>query len=124
MNRVAEPGDAGAVAEVPIVRLDDALDQASLIKVDTEGFEAAVVAGGPRVFAGASAAIMEIDAAADVEPMRSLAAMGYRATSYDPFTRRLIPFRKQGNNSILVRGDGVEARLKQGPAFTLRGRSI
>ncbi|HEX3919325.1 MAG TPA: FkbM family methyltransferase [Caulobacteraceae bacterium] len=123
MNHVAEPGGSGARAEVPITRLDDALDQAVLIKVDTEGFEAAVVAGGQRVFAGASAAIMELDAGADAEPMRTLTAMGYRPANYDPFTRQLLPFHKTGNNSLLIRGD-IEPRLKSAPAFTLRGRSI
>ncbi len=120
-NHVVEDDKAGAT--VPLVRLDDAVEHATLIKVDTEGFEAAVVAGGRRVFAQASAAILELDAATDADPMRTLAAMGYRPISYDPFTRQVRPFHKAGNNSILVRVDPAD-RLRRAPPYLLRGRAI
>lgn len=122
VNHVAE-GDAEAATQVPIVRLDDALDHATLIKVDTEGFEAAVIAGGQRVFGQASAAILEIDAADAEGPMKAMSALGYRPISYDPFTRQIRPFLRQGNNSILVRVD-VEDRLQRAAPFMLRDRVI
>ena len=115
--------DEEAGTEVPVVRLDDAVEHATLIKVDTEGFEAAVVAGGLRVFTQASAAIMEIDAAETEGPMRALSDLGYRPISYDPFTRQIRPFHRQGNNSILVRAD-VEERLRRAAPFILRNRVI
>jgi hypothetical protein len=122
VNHVAE-GDAEAATQVPIVRLDDALDHATLIKVDTEGVEAAVIAGGQRVFGQASAAILEIDAADAEGPMKAMSALGYRPISYDPFTRQIRPFLRQGNNSILVRVD-VEDRLQRAAPFMLRDRVI
>jgi FkbM family methyltransferase len=122
VNHVAEDAEE-AGTEVPIVRLDDAVEHATLIKVDTEGFEAAVIAGGHRVFGQASAAIMEIDAADLDGPMRALSALGFRPISYDPFTRQIRPFHRAGNNSILVRVD-VEDRLQRAPPFILRDRVI
>jgi len=122
INHVAATA-AEAQIEVPITRLDDAVDHATLIKVDTEGFEAAVIAGGLRVFGKASAAILEIDAADAEGPMRVLSALGFTPISYDPFSRQIRPFHKQGNNSILVRVD-VEERLRRAAPFMLRHRVI
>jgi len=106
-----------------LVRLDDAVDYATLIKVDAGGLEAAVVAGGARVFAGASAVILAGDAGPDAEPMKTLAAMGYRPISYDPFSREIRPFERGGAHSLLARID-AEPRLRRAPPYLLRGRAI
>jgi FkbM family methyltransferase len=49
-NHVLVPGDIGPESlDVQVERLDDLVDEANLIKIDVEGFESAVVAGGQRL---------------------------------------------------------------------------
>ena len=81
INRAAV-GDERFV-EVPVTTLDQAVGEraATLIKVDVEGYEGAVLAGGMQAFGAASAVIMELNGQTgrygqDVDALRSFAPPG------------------------------------------------
>lgn len=120
LNRPAVSGEKSV--EVPVVRLDDAVSRVpTLIKIDVEGYEAAVVAGGARTISSALAVIMEINGqttrygkeAADI--FQQMAKWGFRDVGYDPVTRKLVAPSGR-DNRIFVRGD-ISERLRTAPAF-------
>jgi FkbM family methyltransferase len=135
VNHVMSDADEGVEKEdVPLSTLDAVLegDTPSIIKIDVEGYETPVVQGAratietPNLFA----LIMEMNGSGerygyDEKRLdRSLTERGFEALSYDPLTRNLIPLVDSDptGNRIYVRGrETVEQRLKDAPAFTLRG---
>jgi FkbM family methyltransferase len=126
VNRAAMEGESSV--EVPVVRLDDVVKRpATLIKVDVEGFEGAVVAGGMKAFGAATAVIMELNGQTlryghDERQIRDLmAGLGYTQTGYDPSTRQLKPAADR-DNSIFVRQD-FTARLRDARQYRI-GRNL
>lgn len=122
-------GDAtGHVAaegvSVPAVTLDGLPGPApTLVKIDVEGHEAAVIAGGRATLGAAAAAIVESWGAAPLHA--SLALLGLRPVAYDPATRRLSPRDDfTGAQSVLFLRDLRDAaeRVASGAAFRLHGR--
>ena len=120
LNRPAMAGEKSV--EVAVVRLDDAVHRdPALIKIDVEGYEAAVLAGGARTISSAKAVIMEINGqtarygneASDI--LRQMQAWGFRHVGYDPVARKLTP-PSERDNKIFVR-DEVSERLRTAPAF-------
>ena len=126
-------------ARVPMMRLDDIVGQrdATLVKIDTEGYEHDVICGADRVLSrsGALAAIVELNGSglyfdsSDTTVHRAMSARGYRACTYDPASRTLAPIetewnRRQGN-TIYVR-DLAEARRRvtSAPPHRALGASI
>jgi FkbM family methyltransferase len=137
-NRLAAPGEAVAVREVPVETLDSLFaDRAPLLlKVDVEGAEAAVLAGGARVLADPAlkAAILETSGhgdrlgadSGDAAVHAAMAAAGFAAHDYDPFTRALTPRAGPGRpNTLYLRDAGfARARLAAAPPFAVHGRAI
>ncbi len=96
----------------------------ALIKIDVEGHEAAVLAGGHRSLATALAAIIETWG--DTQLHATLAALGLLPHSYDPGSRALTPRTAfEGAQSVIFLRDhaAIAARLKGGRAFRL-GRKL
>jgi FkbM family methyltransferase len=134
-NRAAAAGDAAAV-EVPAGTLDTLFRDAAptLLKVDVEGFEAAVLAGGPRTLADPAlkAAILETNGngdrygGGDAAVHAAMTAAGFAAHDYDPFTRILAPRAVPGRpNTLYLRDTGfARARVSAAPPFALLGRAI
>jgi FkbM family methyltransferase len=102
MNRLAASTSSvgGNTDVVPMRRLDDLLAGKSptIIKIDVEGFEPQVVAGGLRVLRQASVLAVLMEANRRVgrdEDRQSVAAemgaLGYRPFRYDGDSRRLEP---------------------------------
>jgi len=93
----------------------------ALVKIDVEGHEAAVIAGGGRALATAGAAIVE--SWGDAALHRTLAALGLEPFTYDPLSRRLRPRRGTcaAAQSVVFARDpaAVQARLMAAPAFRL-----
>lgn len=104
------------------------MDAARLVKIDVEGAEARVVAGGRRCLGEASAAIVETWGAAELH--RTLASLGLQAVRYEPTSRRLAPWvpRPGGaptQNVLFVRSMAeTAARLADAPAFRLGRRYL
>ena len=128
INRAAL--DDEPFVEVPVVPLDEAVGERVpvLIKVDVEGYEGAVLAGGARPFGAATAVIMELNGQTlryghDEDDVRAaMSELGYVLTGYDPVKRCLKPPTARGN-SIFVRGD-VEERLRNSRQFRVLGQLV
>ena len=116
-NKVLGPADSGE--EVPMATLDDLLPSTpgpvSLVKVDVEGGELDVLAGGQRLIErDAPALILEVNDAAGTE--RQLKELGYECYSYDADSGLLRPttvYDHVGLNVIAIRDvDAATARLR------------
>ena len=136
VNHIMVEGEQGASIEVPVMRMDDLLlgkSVPAVIKIDVEGHERAVLAGGARTLADArvSAVIMEINGSGKrygVEDEELIAVMnghGFHPYSYDPFARRLMEWSPQSGNAIFVRNpDVVGDRVKSARRYRLINGSI
>lgn len=95
-NFVARPASTAATpTQMQIMAIDDITEHASLIKIDVEGFEAAVIRGAARVIAGSAPNmtvsayhyphdIAEIvDTVRAIHPYRHVALRHYSASLYD-----------------------------------------
>lgn len=123
--------------EVSVTTLDVALGRRvpTVIKIDVEGFETAVVAGGGATFAnlGLRAVLMELIGACDrygydedaIRPQ--MTDWGFHRCLYDPFTRRLQAFPKPtaSGNTLFVRDLAfAQDRIESAPVFRVHGRDI
>lgn len=115
VNRVVEPGgsaDGAATERVPVVRLDDALadvERVSMIKIDVEGLEPAVLRGAAATIRRHSPALI-IEYNDPVQLCTMLGDAGYRICRYDPFTRRVEfvdPDRQRMPNILALKRLGV-----------------
>jgi FkbM family methyltransferase len=124
--------------EVSVTTLDACLGQRApmVIKIDVEGFETAVVAGGGATFAnhGLHAVLMELTGHGDrygydEDAIRSrMMDWGFHRCLYDPFTRRLEESPEDATtsgNTLFVRDfDFARDRLRSAPAFRVHGQDI
>ncbi len=128
VNHAALPGEP--FREVPVVALDDVIDTAFLVKIDVEGFEGAVMAGGPRILQGATAVIMELGGGGalygyDEDAIREqMRRWGFEAVGYDPFKRTLTG-PAAGEDAMFVRDrECVVERLRSATALRVLGRDL
>ena len=135
---ILEPnGDESSSCNVPVVTLDSALagKEPSLIKIDVEGFETAVVGGGPATFARPTlrAVLMELNGSGqrygfDEDALAArMRDWGFDVLCYAPFSRSLSRSDTAGawGNSLFVRDRPfVESRLRDAPPFAVHGRTI
>lgn len=139
MNHLVPDGAdyAGEVTQVPVRRLDDALEGFAphLIKVDVEGFETHVLDGGPETFAdpGVQAVLLELNGAGaafgfdEADVHRRMLGFGFRPCSYDPFTRTLaaIDEPSAGGNTIYCRDvDAAQRKVRDAPKVSVYGRGL
>lgn len=124
--------------EVSVTTLDVMLGQRAptVIKIDVEGFETAVVAGGRATFAnpGLRAVLMELIGGGDrygydEDAIRSrMIVWGFHRCLYDPFTRRLEEFPEgatTSGNTLFVRDfEFAQYRLRSAPVFRVHGQDI
>ena len=127
INHAAVEGEK--FVQVPVVRLDDVISRApTLIKVDVEGYEAAVVEGGTKTFSSALAVIMELNGQGaryghdEDRILEQMKQWGFSIVGYDPMTRALVA-PSIGGNKIFVRGD-VSERLRTARKYRTRNHSI
>lgn len=134
-NHVGIPGAGNEVCEVPMTSLDTVLGASSpsLVKVDVEGYEAAVLEGAARTLQepGLRAIIIEMNGGGTRYgfdergiPGR-LGALGFEACDYEPLRRTLLPGparSRHSDNTLFVRDRGfVEQRLRDAPRFEVLG---
>lgn len=134
MNHVMQPGEAGAGSEVPVTTLDSLLaDRApTLIKIDVEGHEEAVLRGAVRTLSRPEllAVIMEVSGAGRADAgvagrlIAQMAAHGFKPFGYDPFERRLFPFGGSENSVFIRDPEVILGRCRQAPRFRLINGSI
>ncbi len=139
MDRVLAAGDTTArTRSVEMTTLDQALqgEAPTLIKVDVEGYETAVLAGAQATLAQPSlhTVILELSGndryyGVDESQLReSLLKLGFQAYAYDPFTRTLTSLAQQPlppGNILFIRAEAlVRDRLRQAPKFTIHGQAL
>jgi FkbM family methyltransferase len=137
-NHVATAAEPGGAVEVAVARLDAlvAIDAPTLIKIDVEGYESAVIEGAAAALRRADVlgVIMELngsgrrygfDEAALHARMR---AHGFGAYSYEPFTRTLTPLlsaNSRASNTLYLKDDArVRLRLAEARRFTINGATF
>jgi hypothetical protein len=136
VNHVAADGEPSAAREVPLVTLDETFgdDAPTVMKVDVEGFETAVLRGAGRCLADRrlQGIIIELIGCGtrygydEAAIPRLLASHGFRACRYDPAERRLTPREQLApGNLLFVRDmDWTAARLRGAAPFEVFGRRI
>jgi FkbM family methyltransferase len=129
--------DSGSIV-VPVSRIDDVLagEVPELVKVDVEGYEYAVIDGGPFCFssAGANSVLVELNGSGerygwrDAQVAELLFAAGYSTYAYEPFTRRLQSrgreLRNAGNTLFIRDVQRAQALVGQAPRFKVKGVTL
>jgi FkbM family methyltransferase len=130
-NRVATKSDS-RVREVQMLTLDKILDtrEPTMLELDVEGFEAAVLAGAARTLAKSSLiAILTETTTGGVS--EQLVDAGFKPASYEPWTRNLSALagaelgRGRAANALFVRDiDGLRERISAAPRRRILGHWV
>ncbi|NBW75185.1 MAG: FkbM family methyltransferase [Sphingomonadaceae bacterium] len=135
MNRVALPDEAVPTEVVPVTTLDQLCGSRmpSVIKIDVEGHELAVLAGGAAVLAapGLQAVLMETNGSGDryghgdEQIIAQMQGHGFSACRYDWRTRALTRADRGAANTIFVRDPAaMTARCQTAAQFRLVNRMV
>lgn len=135
MNHVIALGeDVEDGVTVPVSTLDRILagESPSLLKIDVEGFETAVLDGAEAVLSNPSlhSIIVELNESgssrygfSEQTVLRKLNDFGFSLYAYDPFCRTLNPLNVSDvncNNGLFVRNsDNIQERLQRAPRFAV-----
>lgn len=130
VNHVLAAGEDLPAADVPVMRLDDLVEQdvPTLVKIDVEGHELAVLKGASRTLKDARllAVIMETNGSgarygvADDALIAMMRECGFAPFGYDPFQRTLTDSVPANGNTVFVRNRAaVEARCRAARKFRL-----
>jgi FkbM family methyltransferase len=128
VNRVAVLGEA-LTRTVPMRRLDDipGARQATLIKLDVEGYEAEVLAGARDVLASPTVIAVETEAQ-DNATFEALTAAGFVRRWYDPWLRTLLqaqPPDLKALNALFLRDEtAVLNRVQAAPKRHIQGEDL
>lgn len=133
VNHVARSDeiDHGTTLVVKVSSLDTILvdDQPKLIKIDVEGFESNVIAGGSNTLSceNLDAVIMELNGSGErygfdeVVIHKQMLEYGFSTFSYLPFDRKLVPLsgtNSQAGNTLYIRNiEQVKKGLISAPKF-------
>jgi FkbM family methyltransferase len=125
-NQVAMPGSMNTQT-VPLTTLDALLFNVNptMIKLDVEGFEAAVIAGAKETLSKASLKAIETESD-DELVVGTLTKAGFLRYWYNPMSRRLSrePFGTQSNALFLRSFDECQERLTSAKPFAVLGKTI
>src|SRR5262249_17422344 len=130
MNRVLAGDEGGEGIEVPVRTVDEIVGTSvpAVLKVDVEGYEAAVLRGARGTLAdpGLLAVVMEVNGLGkrygveDEELVAVLGTDGFAPYAYDPFRRELTDRNKADENVIFVRDRAaVGSRVRGARRFKL-----
>jgi FkbM family methyltransferase len=139
MNSVATPGDINTF-EIDVDTLDNLVQvygAPKIIKIDVEGYEYNVIAGGMNLLQDnkLEAIIIELNSNGmkygfdDNEIHTILQTAGFNAYTYDPFQRNLLVLEKHkpSHNTIYIRSsaiDKVVQQLKASEKISINGMNI
>ncbi len=136
MNHVVAKGESSADSTiVRVVPLDHFVTDVdpSVVKIDVEGFEWAVLKGAGGILRRKSlhSVIMEVNGQSDRygfaedDVLSLMADHGFTMHKYDAFARKLIPLNRESGrrqNSIFVRDPvNIEKRLRESPKVKIYG---
>ena len=133
MHHVARSGEAAASRAVEMLTLDDCQLSPSILKIDTEGYEAEVLAGASRTLGDPDLVAVIAEENADDAPYGQgidsggevMARPGFAACNYDPWTRTLRARDVRRDNTLFVRHVGdVLQRLRDATAIHVLGKVI
>lgn len=135
-NHVVNEGEELETIPVKVVKLDNLVpeEQPTLLKIDVEGFETAVIQGASKIIANKKlkAIIIELIGSGqhygfDEEKIhQQLLSSGFLPYVYDPFKRELSALKHfGGDNTLYIRDlDFVMDRINKAPSFRVFGESI
>ncbi|MCA9909603.1 MAG: FkbM family methyltransferase [Anaerolineae bacterium] len=135
MNHVMPEDEDGPSMSVEVQKLDNLCAERTplVIKVDVEGYENAVVAGGQRIFADPrlQAVIMETNGSGqrygwdDARLVGAMGDFGFSTCRYDPIHRQLEAAPVGNSNTLFVRDiTAMQARAFDAPRFVLVNGTI
>lgn len=136
VNHVMVEGETGAAIRVPVMRMDGMLsgkDVPTLIKIDVEGHELSVLAGGESTLSDrrVAAVVMEINGSglrygvSDEALLSAMEGYGFKPFSYDHQNRRLGERDARNGNAIFVRdANAVNERVRAAKRYRLINGSI
>lgn len=130
VNHVLSDGEDAPSVDVPVTRMNDLVgdEVPTLIKIDVEGHEHAVLRGGGRTLDDPRllAVIMETNGSgarygvSDEELHAQMHGHGFAPAGYDPFARSLVDAGRSNGNTVFVRDRRVvEERVKTAATFQL-----
>jgi FkbM family methyltransferase len=137
-NRVAAVGDCREqITRIPVVRLDDVLREIpAVVKIDVEGWEAAVVTGALSVLAqdGLLALIVELNGSgsrygfSEADLRAKIASLGFVRAKYYPSSRRLTADSERhsgdGNQLYVKNFDRVQSLVTSAEPFVVGGKLV
>jgi FkbM family methyltransferase len=130
VNHVATVDELVDSVDVPVTTLDKVLHARSptVIKIDVEGHERAVLSGATKTLADPAllGVVMETNGSgsrygvSDDELIEILAQFGFETFTYDPFDRRLVSGIQRAGNTLFVRDiEIVERRVREAVHYQL-----
>jgi FkbM family methyltransferase len=127
MNSVVDNGYKGKTETVKVVKLDNLLREkitgCTLLKIDTEGFEAAVLEGADHILqdANVKAIIVEMNNREKINEI--MVAHGFQSYSYNVFEKALtVENHNAHNNLIYIRDkEFVEQRISNSKSILIKG---
>lgn len=135
-NSVCESGSEEKAISVRVTSMDTVLNQRApvLLKMDVEGFETEVFAGGKSTLQHPALKAMIVEKAGNGTKYgfdenalhRQLRDASFVPCSYSPFTRRLerLPDKAEGNIIYVRELEIAKQRVERAPAFRYRGLTI
>ena len=134
----AEDQYTGTTIRVPVVTLDEALQDKSpkLVKIDVEGFETEVLAGATTTLGSPRlrAVIMELNGSGarygfdEGTLHQHMQTIGFSACRYEPLTRRIVDLKGQrsttGNTLYLRDPEAAQADVRQAPTYRVIGTEL
>lgn len=135
VNHVMAEGELGRAIRVPVVSMDELLAGRvpTVIKIDVEGHEQAVLKGARSTLSdpGVAAVVMEINGSgvrygvSDDELLAMMRGYGFEPYGYDPFVRRLRDWDPSSGNAIFFRDrSAVDSRVAQAKRYRLVNGTI
>ena len=138
MNHMAGKGFAGPTVDVSVVRLDDALQgrAVNLIKMDAEGYERNILAGGQETLANPAlhGIIVELNKSgmrygfSDDDVHAEICRFGFKPYAYDAQTRklqRLDTYNTVDFNTLYIRpSDFMAGRIATSRTFDFKGLTL